>query len=286
MANMLLTDWITIGTSGPTIDGREISADDLQKMAKNYDPAVYTAVINLEHYYGNLGTVQALRVAPGVLGETALQARFAPNKYYLQYNADGNKLFTSMEITRNFRQSGEPYLSGLAATDTPASIGTTEIHFSKKDDTVIERSKPLEISTDVFKSCREENGTFQEFFNKLGEFFAPGKQHKDQDDMTKDDVQSIVNDTLKPVTEKLATVLEKLENFAKKEKPATPPVTEKKTETTAPTEGKSFDFEAAFNKLGADLKAVTDKLSAALGEKPGTAAPATTGAAGNDAKFV
>lgn len=286
---MLLTDWITIGTSGPTIDGREISAGDLEEMAGNYDPTVYTAVINYEHYYGNLGTVRALRTVPGVLGETALQARLVPNKYYLQYNAEGHKLFTSMEITRNFRKSGKPYLSGLAATDTPASIGTTEIHFSKNDDTAIERAKPVEIPVDIFKNCREENGgAIQDFFNKLGEFFAPGKfQHKDQDEMTKDEVQSIVTEALKPVTEKLGSVLENLEKFGKKDEPAAPPASEKKTATPTPPAGeKNFDFEAAFNKFGESLTAMTEKLSAAMGEKPGTQAPAGTGAADNNAKFI
>ncbi len=47
---MPLSKPFVIATEGATIDGRNISRDALLQMAKNYDPKVYTAVANLEHF--------------------------------------------------------------------------------------------------------------------------------------------------------------------------------------------------------------------------------------------
>lgn len=66
-----VTDWRIIGVSGDTVDGRQISADDLKQMAESYDPAVYGARINLEHCYftfpgwaGGYGDVLELKAEP------------------------------------------------------------------------------------------------------------------------------------------------------------------------------------------------------------------------------
>lgn len=291
MAGMLLTDWVTIGTSGPTIDGREISAEDLKVMAETYDPAVYTAVINVEHFYGNLGTVRQLRTAPGVQGKTALQARIRPNLFFLSQNAEDRRLFSSMEITRNFMKSGKPYLTGVGTTDTPASIGTTEIHFSKQDDCRAERAAALELSMEAFKNCREENGMFQDFFNRLGEMFAAGKNTKDQTDMTADEVKGVVAGEMAPVLEKLGSLAETLEKFAadgenadkgkEQEQPA-----DKGKEQEQPADIKA-EFAAALKPLTEKLDALAEQFSAILAEKPGTHFAAGKGAANSETpKFI
>ncbi|EDU0237044.1 GPO family capsid scaffolding protein, partial [Salmonella enterica subsp. enterica serovar Lattenkamp] len=38
-----------VAVSGSTIDGREISGEHLKAAAKNYDPTVYGARVNVEH---------------------------------------------------------------------------------------------------------------------------------------------------------------------------------------------------------------------------------------------
>ena len=62
MSQPLTTGWIQIATSGATIDGRTIDAQDLRDMAETYSTATYTAVIRFEHirYFGNFGTVAKL----------------------------------------------------------------------------------------------------------------------------------------------------------------------------------------------------------------------------------
>lgn len=128
------TEWRIIGVSGETVDGREISAKELKEMAEQYDPEIYGARINLEHFKfvfpgfaGGYGDVLELKAEPWKKDETktALLARLSvmPNLQAL-WDA-GEKIYTSMEINPKFSDTGKAYLMGLAITDTPASLGTT-----------------------------------------------------------------------------------------------------------------------------------------------------------------
>lgn len=129
-----VTDWRIIGVSGDTVDGRQISADDLKQMAESYDPAVYGARINLEHCYftfpgwaGGYGDVLELKAEPWHKDEskTALLARLSVLPNLQELWDGGEKIYTSMEIASDFAKSGRAYLVGLAITDSPASLGTT-----------------------------------------------------------------------------------------------------------------------------------------------------------------
>ncbi len=130
MPNTFTTDWKKIGQSGPTVDGREIEGQWLLDAAEEYDPAKYTAVIWIDHYrfYGNFGKVVALKTEEKD-GIVSLYAKLQPNEWLLSQNKDKQKLFTSMELTPDFAKSGKFYLTGLAVTDIPASLGTSELHF-------------------------------------------------------------------------------------------------------------------------------------------------------------
>lgn len=127
----LQTDWLCIATSGATIDGRTIAAQDLLDMANEYNTAVYTALIWREHsrYSDNLGQVLALKAQQA--GEKIkLFAKLKPTAQLVELNQQKQKLFTSIEIIPNFAQTGKAYLGGLAVTDSPASIGTTQLNFT------------------------------------------------------------------------------------------------------------------------------------------------------------
>ncbi len=136
----LISRYFRIATSGPTVDKREISADDLIDMAANYDADEYTASINIEHIrgispwsaFGSLGTVAALKTKKDAKGRTQLLAQVIPTPYMIQLKDAGQKLFSSMEIQPDFAGSGKPYLVGLAVTDTPASLGVEAMQFSAK----------------------------------------------------------------------------------------------------------------------------------------------------------
>lgn len=134
MPRSLVSRPFKVAESGPTIDGREITKQEIIDMADTYDPKVYTASIFWEHerFFDSLGTVYRAFYQEEDNGELGLYAQVKPNDQFLELNDKGQKLFPSIEITPNFPRTGKAYLSGLAATDSPASLGTEEFYFSKR----------------------------------------------------------------------------------------------------------------------------------------------------------
>ena len=138
MPRSLVSFWKRVATSGTTADGREILPQELRDIAETYSLAKYTAVIWSEHerWAGSYGTVFAVRLIEEAEdlepGQVGLEAQLKPNDKLLCLNDQGEKLFSSIEITPNFAGSGKAYLTGLAVTDSPASLGTQELYFSRK----------------------------------------------------------------------------------------------------------------------------------------------------------
>lgn len=131
-----------IGVEGATTDGRTIDRVWLTQMAANYNPQVYTAVINMEHIkgytpdsafrrFGIVDKVEAEEITDGPLkGKMALYGWITPTDELVSMNAKLQKIFTSMEVNPKFSDTGEAYLVGLAVTDDPASLGTEMLQFS------------------------------------------------------------------------------------------------------------------------------------------------------------
>jgi len=123
-------DWKKVATAGPTADGREIPEQDLIDIADTYDTEEYTAVIwgsdpmGHSQWYGNFGLVHEVKLDKDKKGRTCLFAKMAPNTRLMNLHDQGQKLFTSIEIWPNFADSGKAYLTGIAVTDFPASLGT------------------------------------------------------------------------------------------------------------------------------------------------------------------
>ena len=138
MPRSLVSYWKRVATSGTTADGREILPQELRDIAETYKPSRYTAVIWCDHerWSGSHGTVFAVRLLEEgedlEPGQIALEAQLKPNDRLLQLNDQGQKLFSSIEITPNFAGSGKAYLTGLGVTDEPASLGTQDLYFSKQ----------------------------------------------------------------------------------------------------------------------------------------------------------
>lgn len=150
MSKKRTTKFTRIAVAGLTAsDGRTIEPQWLRDMAANYNPATYTARVNVEHYrnasatgpFPALGDVIALKVQEDdieIAGKTekrvALYAQIEGNETLQGYVAADQKKFTSIEVEPNFSNSGKAYLMGLAATDTPASLGTEALKFSARTD--------------------------------------------------------------------------------------------------------------------------------------------------------
>ena len=126
---MFQSEPICILTAGPTVDGRFINQSVIDDIAELYSPKTYNARINEAHWswgdkYGSVLSVEKR--------DTELWAVLKPNSLLLSTIEKGQLLHTSCEITPDFAKSGKSYLTGLALTDEPASLGTTEIHLSKE----------------------------------------------------------------------------------------------------------------------------------------------------------
>lgn len=171
-----ISDWKIIATEGPTVDGRKITRDWIEQMAASYDPKEYTALIWPEHrrFYGygeNWGNVVELK-AEEEDGKLRLFAKLEPNEYMLEANRKKQKLFTSIEPNPDYKGEGRCYLMGLAATDSPASTGTSLLQFSRQsgETTELECSALEEVD---FSECFTRKDRFFAAFN---EFFSSGDE--------------------------------------------------------------------------------------------------------------
>ncbi|NCF07970.1 GPO family capsid scaffolding protein [Kosakonia sp. MH5] len=131
-----------VAVSGATVDGREIKPEHLHDAAANYNPEVYGARVNIEHYlspypgsdFGAMGDVTALSaedITTGPLaGRTALYAEIEASDRMKQMTDKGQKVYSSIELHPQFALNGKAYVMGLAMTDTPASLGTERLKFA------------------------------------------------------------------------------------------------------------------------------------------------------------
>jgi hypothetical protein len=146
---MARTNFFRVAVEGPTIDGRNIERKHLEQMAAAYDPATYTARINVEHLrgyspqppfnaYGSVAELKTEEITLNIGGKDqkklALMASFEVNDQAKELTATDQKIFSSVEIQPNFAQTNKAYLVGLALTDSPASLATEALKFSTRED--------------------------------------------------------------------------------------------------------------------------------------------------------
>ena len=162
-AKKYASKWFRVATAGATIDGRNISADHLKQMAKNFNRDTYGARVWLEHLRGTLpdslfkalGDVIALKTED-VDGKTRLFAQIEPLPDLVEMNKKRQKIYTSIEIEPKFSDTGEAYLMGLAVTDSPASVGTEALAFSVKS------KRPEDFEKHLFSAAEETAMEFTE----------------------------------------------------------------------------------------------------------------------------
>lgn len=296
----LTTDWLTIGTSGPTVDGRKISEQMLLEAAETYDPDEYEAVISSEHllwWYGNFGRVSKVRTSTDKKDRTVLQAKIQPNRRLIEMNSQGQRLHTSMELTDDFAGTGKAYLMGLAVTDEPASLGTSLLQFSKNSSS--KKQCPVLISQQLETIDYSSSDVLPEFDNQEKESFVEWLKQKlsreikqsdpEETEMTQDQFNA-----LKDLAEKQLEATESLNNtladkfanatFAAKPETAST-ATETGSETGSETTTESGKVLESVEKLCTRLTAVEAQLSKAVAGKPATEKPPGTGA-GQEKQFV
>ncbi len=125
-----------VAKAGQTCDGRNIPVEAIEQMAESYDPKVYGARINLEHYKA-MHPDSAFKMYGDVIsletevedGETYLVAEILPTEDLKELAKAKQKVYFSIECDYNFADTGTAYLMGLACTDNPASLGTSYMTF-------------------------------------------------------------------------------------------------------------------------------------------------------------
>ena len=133
-----------IAVEGATTDGRTIAREWLTQMAKNYNPDIYGARINLEHYrgivpdgpfkaYGDVLALETRDESGPLAGKLGLYAQIAPTPDLVAMTKAMQKIYTSCEIDPSFADTKQAYLIGLAVTDSPASLGTEILSFAAQN---------------------------------------------------------------------------------------------------------------------------------------------------------
>ena len=289
---MLVTDWKTIGTAGETIDGREISEQDLKDAAETYDVEEYAAVLNSDHalsWYGSFGHVHQVRLGKDKKGRAILQAKLSPNKRLLQMNGEGQRVFFSMELMDNFAGTGRTYLTGLALTDTPASLGTSILKFAKKHkDNDVRFSKPEELQLDLNND--DESKIVDGFFSRMFSAFltndpaarkimeqADNKSTEDEEPMDKAQFSELKDSQEKTLTA-INSLTDAIKNFSKPPEETPPP-----KPAPNPEKETDKDFSAMVDVQKQTLTAInklTDAFNSLKQETPPPKPPAGRGAAG------
>ncbi len=302
MPRSLVSDWKRVATSGKTADGRTIAAQDLRDMAENYNTALYTATIWYEHirYFGSLGTVAALKAEDVEDGKVGLFAQLQPNDTLLRLNKEGQKLFASVEIQPNFADTGKAYLSGMAVTDEPASVGTEALHFSRRAGAG-NHFGSLEPLGDLNAQDDDEAAAmsfFTRLFNSLGigpgsSTASPATPNSESTPMDQKTVEAFTS-----AVEKLGTVATRLEQSAVTFAAQAPAATTTQPATTAVGGGGQAAASATeqpaagavsaeqFTNLEGKVDKLTELFTSALNQGSGKPVPATTGAAGDQQEAV
>lgn len=155
--------WFRVATEGATVDGRTISREHIQQMAKNFNPSLYGARVWLEHFRGllpaspfaALGDVKALK-AEEQDGKMRLFAQIEPLPALVEMNKARQKIYTSIELDPRFADTGQAYMVGLAVTDTPASVGTEALQFS------VGSKRPDDFKNHLFSAAEETSIEIEE----------------------------------------------------------------------------------------------------------------------------
>lgn len=289
-----------VAVEGATCDGRTLDKGALEEMAATYDPATYTARINMEHIrgfsaeppfnaYGDVIALETREVELQLGGKAekklGLFAQVDALDTLVELKNKGQKLFSSIEINPNFAGTGKAYLQGLAVTDSPASLGTAIMEFAAaqvkegKDsifaERKIEKSNFFSASQAVdgfeFTDPAPENES-SKLFAAATAFFAQftGK--------AKDDAQAAAHQT--PSASPASGKVDGQEQPANDNDFAAI-VGQGFSQLTAAIAQQGTEFNARLDKLEADQG--TLKASVESTEKPGTPnRPAATGAQQQD----
>lgn len=178
-AKKFRSKWFRVAVEGATTDGRQIERSWIEDAAATYNPSKYGARVWLEHYrgvlpdgpfkaYGDVLAVKAEEIELDGQKRLALFAQIEPTDELIAMNKAKQKIYTSAEIHPKFSDSGRAYLSGLAVTDTPASLGTEALKFSAQNPAASPFAGRKTDPASLFSEAVEVELEFEELDDKPG----------------------------------------------------------------------------------------------------------------------
>ncbi|HVJ39823.1 MAG TPA: GPO family capsid scaffolding protein [Stenotrophomonas sp.] len=172
MKKKFKSNWFRVAVEGATTDGRAIERKQIEDMAATYSQDTYGARVWMEHYrsmlpdspfraYGDVTALKAEEVTIAGEKKLALFAQIAPTNDLIKIvNGLKQKIFTSIEITPKFADSGRAYLTGLAVTDSPASLGTSILAFAAQNPEANPLADRKQAKDNLFTVAAETNLEF------------------------------------------------------------------------------------------------------------------------------
>ncbi|MGR6861807.1 GPO family capsid scaffolding protein [Aliivibrio salmonicida] len=267
---MFQSEPICILKAGPTIDGRNIEQKIIDDIAETYNPKLYNARINEDHWqYGpKLGDVLSVEKR-----DDELWAVLKPNSRLLSNIERDQLLHTSCEFYPDFASSGRAYLSGLAMTDEPASLGTTQVHLSANSDKCKGQeslSSGATVSLEMLSGKEHNDQEIKTLLSKIFSLFSgnqPASLSKKEDEEEEAEMSKELEALLTKNTEQNEAVATALSSLAD----AVTKLSAGKEETSSSEEEEQPDATAELSKtvesLSTQMAELTTKLSTMTDEE-------------------
>ncbi|MEG3085745.1 GPO family capsid scaffolding protein [Sphingomonas sp. PB4P5] len=185
--------------AGATIsDGRVITDDMIGQVVSTFNAETYSPRINIEHLsgfspeppfngYGDVIAVKAQSDDFTIDGKTekrmALYCQVEANDQLVALAAADQKPFPSVELTPSYAGTDKIGLIGLAFTDTPASIGTQRLQFSRTAPGTVFAASPdaVTLEFDVAPAAAAESA-IAGFFSALTAKFTGAATEKPKEE--------------------------------------------------------------------------------------------------------
>lgn len=290
---------LKVAQEGQTVDGRLLTAKEIQEMASTYKPELYAGRVNIEHIigysptppfnaYGDVLSVEAEQID----GVWCLFNTISALPNLIELNKDGQKLYPSIEFYRDFAGTGKAYQVGLAFTDTPASLGTEPLKFShQRPQTVFTQPQK-----DIFMSNKSPSilEAFAKMFSQKNEnpqpaqpvtLTTPAPQQAEQPAEPSENEQiAMALIVFSEVVQSLTAKVEALEKMMAQPAESAPTAvanTQPAQTVTTPTPAPQADV---FAQLTSEIQKMSQQITA-LSQTSANPAPVATGAVVDSAPY-
>jgi hypothetical protein len=204
MKKKFRSKWFRVAVEGATTDGRQIERQWLVDAAETYNPNTYGARVWVEHYrsvlpdspfraYGDVLAAKTEEVDVNGVKKLALFVQIEPTDDLIAMNKARQKLYTSIEISPKFADTGRAYLDGLAVTDSPASLGTEMLTFSAQNPDAsplkARKSKPDNLFSELveaqleFDEVVETPSVIDGLFSRVSDLLGRSKAKASKDEV-------------------------------------------------------------------------------------------------------